>query len=73
MRFRNPGPGWRLPTGLPGTALAGPYIGIRGVADGIWIVSFMNYDSGFFEQQDNRVRRVGYNPFDPKLLPMYPE
>ena len=52
---------------------AGQYVGIREVADEIWLVSFMDYDLGFFDQTVNRVEPVGVNPFAPKVLPMSPE
>jgi putative transposase len=55
------------------TVFAGQYVGIREVADRIWLVSFMHYDLGFFDELDNRVEPVGNNPFAPKLLPMSPE
>jgi len=50
-------------------ALAGQYVGIREVADKIWLGSFMHYDLGFFDEDENRVE-PGENPFIPKLLPM---
>jgi putative transposase len=52
---------------------AGQFIGIREVADSIWLVSFMDYDLGFFDQTENRVEPVGINPFAPKVLPMSSE
>jgi len=52
---------------------AGQFVGIREVADRIWLVSFMEYDLGFFDEQENRVEPVGHNPFAPKLLPMSSE
>jgi transposase InsO family protein len=55
------------------TVFAGQYVGIREIADQVWLVSFMNYDLGFFDNQENRVEPVGDNPFAPKLLPMSPE
>jgi hypothetical protein len=54
------------------TVFAGQYVGIREVADQIWLVSFMEYDLGFFDQDDNRVEPVGHNPFNSKVLPMSP-
>ena len=45
---------------------AGQTVGIREVADQIWLVSFMNYDLGFFDEQENRVEPAP-NPFVPKL------
>jgi len=55
------------------TVFAGQYVGIREVADQIWLVSFMEYDLGFFDQEENRVQPVGENPFALKVLPMSPE
>lgn len=49
------------------TVFAGQYVGVRELSDGIWLVSFMNYDLGFFDLQENRVEPVGVNPFAPKL------
>jgi len=51
----------------------GQYVGIREVAEPIWLVSFMDYDLGFFDQDEDRVEPVGQNPFAPKVLPMSPE
>ena len=48
----------------------GQYVGIREVADGIWLVSFMQYDLGFFDQKENRVEPVADSPLVPKVLPM---
>ena len=54
------------------TVFAGQIIGIRAVADNIWLVSFMHYDLGFFDEEANRVEPVGNKPFAPELLPMSP-
>lgn len=54
------------------TVFAGQMVGIREVADGVWLVSFMDYDLGFFDNDENRVEPVGINPFAPKVLPMSP-
>jgi len=48
------------------TVFAGQTIGIREVADNIWLVSFMDYDLGFFDQDENRVE-PGVNPFIAKV------
>lgn len=48
---------------------AGHDIGIRQVDDKIWLVSFMDYDLGFFDTENCRVE-PGENPFGPKVLPM---
>jgi putative transposase len=42
---------------------------MREVVDRIWLVSFMEYDPGFFDEDENRVEPAG-NPFIPKVLPM---
>lgn len=52
------------------TVFAGQYVGVREIADEVWLVSFMDYDLGFFDQDENRVEPVGENPFGPKVLPM---
>jgi transposase InsO family protein len=52
---------------------AGQHVGAREVADEVWLVSFMHYDLGFFDQTEDRVEPVGENPFAPKVLPMCPE
>src|SRR5690606_13496183 len=54
------------------TVFAGQKIGIREVADRIWLVSFMHYDLGFFDHETGRVGSAE-NPFAAKLLPMSPE
>jgi len=48
----------------------GQYVGIREVANGIWLVSFMNYDLGFFDEKENRVEPVSDSSLVPKVLPM---
>jgi putative transposase len=55
------------------TVFAGQYIGVREVADEVWLVSFMDYDLGFFDKELQKVEPVGENPFAPKLLPMRSE
>ena len=55
------------------TVFAGQYVGVREVADEVWLVSFMNYDLGFFDRDENRVEQMGQNPFAPKVLPMSSE
>jgi len=48
------------------TVFAGQTIGIREVADKIWLVSFMDYDPGFFDEDVGRVEPAT-NPFVPEL------
>ena len=50
-------------------ALAGQAVGVKEVAEQIWIISFMHYDLGFFDHQSGRVERAP-NPFNAKVLPM---
>ena len=52
---------------------AGQLIGIREVDDQVWQVSFMEYDLGFFDKEQDRVE-PGPDPFAPdKVLTMCPE
>jgi len=48
------------------TVFAGQNVGIREVADKIWLVSFMDYDLGFFDEDVGRVE-PSTNPFVPEL------
>jgi len=50
---------------------AGQNIGVREVADRIWLVSLMNYDLGLFDQECGRVTSAE-NPFAAEVLPMSP-
>jgi putative transposase len=51
------------------TVFAGQAVGIKEVQDGIWLVSFMDYDLGYFDLE-TRVLEPLENPFGPKVLPM---
>jgi hypothetical protein len=48
---------------------AGQNIGIKEVSDKIWLVSFMNYDLGYFDEETCKLEPLD-NPFGPKVLPM---
>src|SRR6201993_4393564 len=48
---------------------AGQAVGIKEVHDDIWLVSFMDYDLGYFDLE-TRVLEPLENPFGPKVLPM---
>ena len=52
-------------------AFAGQLVGVKEVAEKIWMISFMHYDLGFFDHQSGRVE-CAPNPFDAKVLPMSP-
>ena len=54
------------------TALAGQNVGIKQVDERIWLVSFMQYDLGFFDDETCRLGSAE-NPFGAKVLPMSPE
>jgi len=54
------------------SVFAGQTIGIREVDDQIWLVSFMEYDLGYFDKERDRVE-PGRSPFAPdKVLTMCP-
>ena len=50
---------------------AGQIVGIREIDDQLWLVSFLDFDLGFFDQDAARVEPA-VNPFTPKVLPMSP-
>ena len=50
---------------------AGQNVGVKQVSDRIWLVTFMDYDLGFFDDETCRLESAG-NPFAPKVLPMSP-
>jgi putative transposase len=51
---------------------AGQTVGVKQVSERIWLVSFMHYDLGYFDDQTCRLEPIE-NPFGPKVLPMSPE
>lgn len=51
---------------------AGQKVGVKEIAEKIWLVTFMHYDLGFFDEEYGRVE-CAENPFGAKLLPMSPE
>jgi putative transposase len=50
---------------------AGQRVGVTQVHDRIWLVSFMDYDLGYFDDETCRVEPIE-NPFGPRVLPMCP-
>lgn len=48
---------------------AGQRVGIKQVDDRLWLVSFMDYDLGYFDDTECRLEPID-NPFGAKLLPM---
>ena len=49
------------------TVFAGQNIGIKEVEDGIWLVSFMDYDLGYFDEETKKLEPLQY-PFAPKMV-----
>jgi hypothetical protein len=48
---------------------SGQLVGIREVEEKIWLVSFLDFDLGYFDEQEGRVE-PGPNPFVAKVLTM---
>jgi transposase InsO family protein len=51
------------------TVLAGQRLGIKEVDDGIWLVSFMQYDLGYIDLEQRTLQTID-NPFGSRLSPM---
>jgi putative transposase len=51
---------------------AGQNVGITQVGERIWLVTFMQYDLGYFDDETCRLEPIE-NPFGPKVLPMSSE
>jgi putative transposase len=51
---------------------AGQNVGVTQVGERIWLVTFMQYDLGYFDDETCRLEPIN-NPFGPKVLPMSPE
>jgi transposase InsO family protein len=51
------------------TVLAGQRLGIKEVDEGIWLVSFMHYDLGYFDLEQKTLQPLD-NPFGTRLSPM---
>jgi hypothetical protein len=49
--------------------LAGQKLGIKEVDDGIWLVSFMQYDLGYFDLEQKTLQPLD-NPFGTRLSPL---
>jgi hypothetical protein len=48
------------------TSLAGQAVGIKEVDDGIWLVTFMDYDLGYIDLEEKTLQPLN-NPFGPKV------
>ena len=51
------------------TVLAGQRLGIKEVDEGIWLVSFIDYDLDYIDLEQRTLQPVD-NPFGPRLSPM---
>jgi putative transposase len=51
---------------------AGQQVGVTQVGERIWLVTFMHYDLGYFDDETCRLEPID-NPFGPKVLPMRSE
>jgi putative transposase len=51
---------------------AGQNVGVTQVGEQIWLVTFMHYDLGYFDDETFRLEPID-NPFGPKVLPMCSE
>jgi hypothetical protein len=51
------------------TVLAGQRLGIKEVDDGIWLVSFLQYDLGYIDLEQRTLQPLD-NPFGTRLSPM---
>ena len=52
-------------------SFVGQQVGIKEVNDGIWLVTFMDYDLGYFDEESKKIEPLD-NPFGSGLLPMSP-
>jgi len=48
---------------------AGQNVGVTQVGERIWLVTFMEYDLGYFDDETCRLEPIE-NPFGPKVLPI---
>jgi putative transposase len=51
---------------------AGQNVGVTQVSEHVWLVTFMRYDLGYFDDETCRLEPIE-NPFTPKVLPMSSE
>ena len=51
------------------TALADQRLGIKEIDDGIWLVSFLNYDLGYIDLEQKTLQTID-NPFGARVSPM---
>jgi putative transposase len=49
------------------TVFSGQNVGVKEVTDGIWLVSFMDYDLGYFDEESSKLEPLEY-PFVPEIV-----
>ena len=49
------------------TVFAGQTLGIKEVDDGVWLVSFMDYDLGYIDLEQRTLQPLN-NPFGPRVV-----
>ena len=49
------------------TVFSGQNVGVKEVSDGIWLVSFMDYDLGYFDEENQKLEPLDY-PFAPEMV-----
>jgi hypothetical protein len=54
---------------LSESSLAGQAVAIKEVDDGIWLVTFMDYDLGYIDPEEKTLKPLD-NPFGPKVSPV---
>ena len=60
------------PKGQSQPRVCGQNVGVTQVGERIWLVTFMQYDLGYFDDETCRLEPIE-NPFGPKLLPIRSE
>ena len=60
------------PQGESESCLGRSSVGVTQVGEHIWLVTFMHYDLGYFDDETCRLEPIE-NPFGPKVLPMCSE
>ena len=65
-------PGAALDNTFEGERRATSGVDVRQETDRIWLVSFMHYDLGYFDDETCRLESL-QNPFGPIVLPLSPE
>ena len=60
------------PQGNLSHVFAGQRVNVTQVGERIWLVTFMHYDLGYFDDETSRLEPID-NPFGPTVLPLRSE